>query len=263
MEMQGALRKPMQLQRRVALAGLVLASAIAVLSRTADLARVLAFAGPASASESGVFAASSQRASLLTRRASEYYNNNDRERLARKRRETRIEVRGRDWKAHKPILDMSKLPSVEDIYDRKYSGDADKDPIGGRKRYTMTVMYKNSDEAAQGQRLKQVILEYMYFFKKEMSCRNIKAFPRKSPIDGNKVTTLEYEMKEYGQIPQGQQSKSKYGTATMVEFQFSAPVDAIPYISAKMYGDNNILRFQVIGHTILYKHAGEDNELLL
>lgn len=263
METSGALRKPMQLQRRVALAGLVLASATVVLSRTADLARVFAFAGPASASRSVVFAASSQKASLLTRRASEFYSNEDRERMAKQRREKRMEVRARDWKAHKPMLDMNKLPSVEDIYDRKYSGDADQDPIGGRKRYTMFVLFKNVGEAAQGQRLKQVILEYMYFFKKEMSCRNIKAFPRKSPIDGNKVTTLEYEMKEYGQIPRGQQSKNKYGVATMVEFQFMAPADAIPYMQTKFYSDNNVLRFQVYGHTMAFKHIGEDNELLL
>jgi len=269
MEMPGALRKPMHFQRRVALAGLVLASATVVLSRTADLARVFTFAGPASDSQSGVFAASSQKTSLLTRRAVEkyapveYYANEDRARMARMRRETRIEVRARDWGAHKPMLDMNKLPSVEDIYDRKYTGDADNDPVGGRKRYTMFVLFKNADEAAQGQRLKQCILEYMYFFKKEMSCKNIKAFPRKSPIDGNRVTTLEYEMKEYGLIPRGQQGKNKYGTATMVEFQFMAPPDAIPYMQSKIYSDNNILRFQVYGHTMAFKHRGEDNELLL
>eukprot|EP00930_Biecheleria_cincta_P005145 TRINITY_DN106064_c0_g1_i1.p1 TRINITY_DN106064_c0_g1~~TRINITY_DN106064_c0_g1_i1.p1 ORF type:complete len:264 (-),score=52.99 TRINITY_DN106064_c0_g1_i1:55-846(-) len=263
METPGALRKPMQLQRRVALSALVLASATAVLSRTTDLASVFTFAGPAAASQSGVLAASSQKASLLTRRATEYYNNADRERLARQRREKRIEVRSRDWKAHKPILDMSKLPSVEDIYDRTYSGDADKDPIGGRKRYTMFVLFKNADEAAQGQRLKQVILEYMYFFKKEMSCRYIKAFPRKSPIDGNKVTALEYEMKEYGLLSRGQKSKNKYSTATLVEFQFMAPINAVSYIRAKMFGDSNILRFQVFCNTMAVQHTGEDNELLL
>eukprot|EP00434_Breviolum_minutum_P032455 symbB.v1.2.028700.t1/scaffold3068.1/size68108/6 len=94
-------------------------------------------------------------ASLVTRHArgpkvnarrsvSPFYSNEDRERLARLRQEKReyarefsqnsTWVREQTKMGNIPQADLTKLPALQDIYDRKFTGDADVDPIGGRKR---------------------------------------------------------------------------------------------------------------------------------
>lgn len=199
---------------------------------------------------------------VQTRRGtSPYYSNEDRERLARRRQEVREQVRA-DKQSHKPDIQLDKLPAIEDVYNRQYSGNVDEDPVGGRKRYTYWVMFKRPAMRTSTD-MKKILAEYMFFFKKKMSCRNIKITPRRSPIDGQSVVSLEYEMKEYGEIPRGQKLKNKYQQAYMIEINLAAPVTANRYIQKKFYTDNNILRFMCISQTRSFNHAGEDNELLL
>lgn len=259
------MRRPV-LQRRVALGGILLCVAALALTWTASLGEVFAFAGARSSHQSWLASSSPEleEMPLIVRRVSPYYSNEDRERLAKQRQERRLALRERKGKqSHKPMVDTAKLPAIEEIYTRSYSGDADVDPIGGRKRYTYWVLFKHADTTNTPGKLKPIILEYMLFLKKKMSCRDIKVYPRKSPIDGASVTSLEYEMKEYGEIPREQKLKNKYSRATLIEFQFKAPPDAIELISRRFYSDINILRFMTMCHTRDFKHAGEDNELLL
>jgi len=161
-----------------------------------------------------------------------------------------------------PQADLTKLPALQDIYDRKFTGDADVDPIGGRKRYLYYIMFKQP-AIPNAVAMKKIVADYWYFLKKKMSCRDIKITPRKSPVDNFPVTTLEYEMKEYGEIPRGQMGKNKYQKAYMVEFKFKAPVSATQYIQKKLYSDNNVIRFMALSLTRSFTHVGEDNELLL
>ncbi|CAK9050632.1 Hypothetical protein SCF082_LOCUS27899 [Durusdinium trenchii] len=206
------------------------------------------------------------------RSISPYYSNEDRERLARLRQEKREHARefsqNSTWVTEQmklgniPTVNLDKLPPLEDIYNRQFTGDADKDPIGGRKRYLYYIMFKSS-AIKNAFDMKKIVAEYWYFLKKKMSCKDIQITPRKSPIDGNSVTILEYEMKEYGEIPRTQNGKNKYNKAYMVEFRFKAPVSATQYIQQKLYSDNNVLRFMALSLTRSFTHVGEDNELLL
>mmetsp|Transcript_32477 Transcript_32477/g.39952 ORF Transcript_32477/g.39952 Transcript_32477/m.39952 type:complete len:275 (+) Transcript_32477:78-902(+) len=206
------------------------------------------------------------------RTVSPYYSNEDRERLARLRQEKREYARefsqNASWVRQQtengniPVADLNKLPALEDIYNRQYTGDADVDPIGGRKRYLYYVMFKQPAFRTTVD-MKKAVAEYWYFLKKKMSCRDITITPRKSPADDQIVTSLEYEMKEYGEIPRGQKFKNKYQKAYMIEFRFKAPVSATQYIQKKLYADNNVLRFMALSLTRSFTHDGEDNELLL
>ncbi|CAJ1350078.1 unnamed protein product, partial [Effrenium voratum] len=201
---------------------------------------------------------------VVTRRGpSPYYSNEDRERLARDRKEKRDFARGHTKvdQSHVPSADLEKLPPLEEIYSREYSGDADADPIGGRKRYLYLVMFKQP-AMTTAVAMKQVIAGYWYFLSKQMSCKDIQIRPRKAE-NGNTVTELEYEMKEYGEIPRETGKKEKYGKAVMMEFKFKAPVSATQYIQKKLYNDNNVLRFMALSLTRSFAHVGEDNELLL
>jgi len=191
----------------------------------------------------------------------------DRDRLARRRQEMREENRERRGQPAKTMasLNYEKLPSVEDIFSRTYSGDERNDPIGGRKRYTLYLMFKY-DPAAQGgpQWLRDNVLEYITFMKRRISCRNVIAEPMLSPIDGrNKITQLEYPMREYGALPKGQYSKVVYNKGLLVKFQFSMPPTAHDYLDKKIYDDNNILRKTLLVHTHDFGRLGEDNELHL
>eukprot|EP00931_Biecheleriopsis_adriatica_P118008 TRINITY_DN93482_c0_g1_i1.p1 TRINITY_DN93482_c0_g1~~TRINITY_DN93482_c0_g1_i1.p1 ORF type:complete len:291 (+),score=66.88 TRINITY_DN93482_c0_g1_i1:130-873(+) len=245
--------------------GALLGVAALTLARTASLREVLTFTGASASGQVSHSFPSQQELPSIVRRVSPYYSNEDRERLAKQRQERRLALKERagSKQSHKPLIDMDKLPAIEEIYTRAYTGDADIDPIGGRKRYTYWVLFKHADTTNTPGKLKPIILEYMLWLKKKMSCRNIKVFPRKSPIDGNSIVQLEYEMKEYGEIPREQKLKNKYSRATLVEFQFQAPADAQELIGRRFYSDINVLRFMVMCHTRNFKHAGEDNELLL
>lgn len=258
------MHKPL-LQRRVALTGMLFGMAALMSSRIASLGEVLAFAGAPTARQfSDVFPLQQEMPLIMRRATSQFYSNLDRERLAKQRQERREALRARvgDKISHKPI-DMDKLPSVEDIYARKYTGDGDTDPIGGRKRYTYWILFKNADTTNGPSKLKPILLEYMLYLKKKLSAKDIKVYPRKSPIDNDIRVQLEYEMKEYGEIPREQKRKNKYSSGTLVEFQFKAPVEAPELFGKKIYSDINVLRFMVMCQTRSFKHAGEDNELLL
>jgi len=201
------------------------------------------------------------RGGAVVRHVSKYYSNIDRDRLSKLRKELRIQAKERTGPTT-PTIDFDKLPAIDDIYNRKYSGNATVDPIGGRKRYSYFVLFKRSPgQTAAG--LSQLINEYIWFLKNKMSCKDIRAKVMPSPIDQSKMVTLEYPMKEYGDIPRGVMQKPEYNKAYLVKYDFFAPVSAHEYIQRKIYADNNILRFMVIGHTRTFKHAGEDNELHL
>jgi len=203
------------------------------------------------------------RGEATAMRVSPYYSNVDRERLARQRKETRLAKRTGPKTPESTPLNYDMLPAVEDIYNRQYTGNATADPPGGRKRYQWTVLFKYDPRDDRQKALQKKILEYIYFMKYRMSCTNIAAQTRKSPLDGRTFTTLEYPMKEYGEVPRGMEFKPTYDRAIMVEFELMGPPKSVDYIQKKMYADNAILRFMVLGHTRTFKHIGEDNELHL
>lgn len=238
--------------------------------------------------------AQARRGDLVLRRAralrtqpvwaknSPYYSTGDRERLARQRRELRTAKREMSLaKRTVPTLNYDLLPAIEDIYSRSFTGNASIDPIGGRKRYTYFVLFKyaKSKEGDWGpEQFKTAVLRYRDFFVNKMSCRNVEIQLRNSPIPGQTskvamsktdptkkapVITLEYPMKEYGDLRRNEKIKPTYEQAFMVEFNFFAPAQAGDYIRKKFYSDNNILRFMVLGHTRTFRQIGEDNELHL
>ncbi|CAE8624957.1 unnamed protein product [Polarella glacialis] len=248
--------RPMQ-RRGARLGGLLGAAAVLTLGLNFG---AVSFALTGGSSSFGASPSSSLE-SAVTRRASPYYSNEDRERLLRARTDKRIALR--EKQSHAPTgPDYNKLPALEEIYNRKYSGNADDDPVGGRKRYTYYILFKN-DQKLKAERMKEIVFEYMWFLKYKMSCKDITVKARKSPIDGQAITSLEYPMKEYGEVPREKARKDKYSKARMVEFQFMAPIQAGEYIQKRLYADNDVVRFMVLGHTRHFKHVGEDNELLL
>jgi len=263
---------PTRSGRRGAL-GLVVGLAAAAVAVPAVMTMTTAFA-PAFGGSWPAVGAGTSRGEAVVRRArnkyavrrlpgGRYYSNADRERLARQRSESRLARREQGLMKYTAPIDYNTLPAVEDIYNRRYSGKATEDPIGGRKRYTYYILYKEAPGVTKPDNLKKKILEFIAFLRDKMSCRDIKASLRKSPIDSMSTVSLEYPMKEYGEIPRGQKEKRKFNKAKMVEFQFYAPVSAGEYISKKIYSDIDILRFMVLGHTRTFKHVGEDNELHL
>ncbi|CAE8640190.1 unnamed protein product [Polarella glacialis] len=253
--------RPMQ-RRGARLGGLLGAAALLSLAASFGAVSFALTGGGASSAGSSPFGATpSSLEFAVTRRASPYYSNEDRERLASARADKRTALR--EKQSHAPAgVDFDKLPALEDIYNRKYSGNAEEDPIGGRKRYTYYILFKN-DQKLKAERMKEIVFEYMWFLKYKMSCKDITVKARKSPIDGQAITSLEYPMKEYGEVPREKQRKDKYSKARMVEFQFVAPIQAGEYIQKRLYADNDVVRFMVLGHTRHFKHVGEDNELLL
>ncbi|CAK0845522.1 unnamed protein product [Prorocentrum cordatum] len=200
--------------------------------------------------------------------ASAFFNN-DRVKLMRKERlqkeamfrvaESKPRNEGR---FHKP-MDWDKLPPTDDIYARKFTGNADQDPIGGRKRYTLYVLYKY-DPSRPGQKAFEESREkFLKFLKFKMSCFNILGTVTKSPIDGASRIKLEYPMKEYGdKVRQGGTLKAKaiYDTAVMMTWSFAAPPSTISYIKQQIYSDNAVLRHMIIKNTRNFNHVGEDNE---
>ncbi|OLQ04030.1 hypothetical protein AK812_SmicGene12940 [Symbiodinium microadriaticum] len=80
----------------------------------------------------------------------------------------------------------------------QYSGNVDEDPVGGRKRYTYWVMFKRPAMRTSTD-MKKILAEYMFFFKL-----------LRSPIDGQSVVSLEYEMKEYGEALPSSIQEEKY-----------------------------------------------------
>eukprot|EP00929_Paragymnodinium_shiwhaense_P033436 TRINITY_DN18360_c1_g1_i1.p1 TRINITY_DN18360_c1_g1~~TRINITY_DN18360_c1_g1_i1.p1 ORF type:complete len:283 (+),score=71.13 TRINITY_DN18360_c1_g1_i1:94-942(+) len=212
--------------------------------------------------------------------SSPYYSNQDRERLARQRKEARIERRKKPYKVND--LNFDKLPPINDIYSRKYSGNVEQDGPGGRKRYTMTIMYKyNPQKALTAGTLKTKLDDLKIFMRTKMSCRDLVFHLGKSDtikgtyqqrvtpnfksdkLGRESIIALEYPMKQYGEVPRGLQTKPQFDKAVMVDIDFFAPVGALEYIKKRLYADDDVLRLQVLGHTRTFKHLGEDNELFL
>jgi len=189
----------------------------------------------------------------------------NRERELRKLRESRVEKKKtRGAKIVTPTLNYDVLPSIEDIYTRRFTGNSTIDAIGGRMRYTYYVLFKNDPLALGPEVMKKSILEYMFFFKYKMSCRNIKADSMKNPADGEAIVKLEYPMKQYGEwdVRTGK-PRAEYSQAKMVKFEMMSPTGAAEYIGRKFFADPNILRFRKVCHTRTWENVGEDNELLL
>jgi len=207
------------------------------------------------------------RGDSVARRVSPFYSNADRERLAQRRNETRFAKREHDRLAlmspKTAPADYENLPAVVDLYNRTFTGNAEIDPVGGRRRYTYMILFKHAPGAAGQEKLKSILLDYIKFFKTKMSCLHIKAELKRSPIDNERTVTLEYPMKEYGPLGRDQKFKEKFTKATLIEIKMFAPVQAGQFIAKKIYNDNNVLRFMVLGHTRRFGHAGEDNELFL
>merc|ERR1740121_3394020 len=143
-------------------------------------------------------------------------------------------------------LNYDKLPSIDDIYSRTFSGNGDTDPVGGRKRYTYYILYKYDPTEMGKAAFKESREEFIRFLKFKMSCRDIKGVLTKSPIDGAQRIRLEYPMKEYGaKIREGGslRRKAEYDSAIMMTWNFYAPPGAVYYIDQRIYSDNSILRY--------------------
>lgn len=196
----------------------------------------------------------------VARRVSPYYSNADRERLLKRRQELRTYNRENPEPKQDTELNFDKLPSIEDVFRRKYTGNAETDPIGGRMKYTYYVMYKFPlDPSVKA--IDDLIKDFIAFLKLRMSCKDIKGVPQKK-------VQLEYPMKEYGEAPRmsqgtGKARKREYSQAVQVRYDFKAPPMANEYITARIHRDNNILRFMRLGHFRSWRQPGEDNELLL
>ncbi|CAK0841268.1 unnamed protein product [Prorocentrum cordatum] len=249
-----------QLAPRLAL-GVALA---ALASRLATPAAPSAFVGTALQE---VGSRSSSTVAMRSGSASAFFNN-DRIKLQRKERMHKealfriAESKPRSERFHKP-MNWDKLPPTDDVYARKFSGNADTDAIGGRKRYTLYVLYKYDPSAPGQQAFKESRERFAKFLKFKMSCFNVLGTQTKSPIDGANRIKLEYPMKEYGdKVRQGGSLKAKaiYDTAIMMTWNFAAPPSAISYIKQEIYSDNTVLRHMIIKNTRNFNHIGEDNE---
>lgn len=256
---------------RRALFGLALGAAAFCSASTLALRAGHAFVGaPALGSEAARDrgAAVARRARALntqpkTARQSPFYSTGDREREYRWRQEGRERQRQQVAQGQtRSTLNYDTLPSIEDIYNRKFTGNSTIDPIGGRKRYTYYILFKDDGDLTESL-FKSTLGGYGSFLKYKMSCRDVMAKTMLSPIDGQKRVTMEYPMKEYGILPRGQSAKRLYNKATMVKLTFTGPPAAVEYLNKRIYSDNNILRFMVLGNTRTFKHRGEDNELHL
>merc|ERR1719167_174149 len=117
---------------------------------------------------------------------SPWYTNTDRETLLKQRTAQFEDLREISENHHKPIAEQNweTLPEIKDVFTRSYSGDGAVDPIGGRKKYTLHVLFRRGDDMNTANALKLAILKHMWFFRKKMSGRDIKVQARKSPIDG-------------------------------------------------------------------------------
>merc|ERR1711972_825874 len=169
----------------------------------------------------------------------------------------------RDTKGMKPVrmnnvpLNYDSLPAVEDVYTRLFSGNATADPPGGRRRVTWWIFFKNDPREVGNGKLEKNIKEYMRFFKFDMSCKDLKVKVDRSPIDGKQLVTMEYPMKEYGELQRGKKVRPMWNQAIMVKFDFAFPEGAQQYIERKIYNDNNVIRHMRLGHTTNWSHRGE------
>uniref|UniRef100_A0A7S2PN99 Uncharacterized protein n=1 Tax=Zooxanthella nutricula TaxID=1333877 RepID=A0A7S2PN99_9DINO len=167
-----------------------------------------------------------------------------------------------------PSLNYDYLPSVEDIYARKFTGDSRTDPVGGRKKHSWYVLFKKDDQLFPKEKIRGELEAIGRFLKFEMSARDITFKLMKSPLEpftskGGAEFTLEYPMKEYGPIERGSKMRRTVRQARLVYISAAIPSGAIDPIRAKFYSSNNIVRFMTFHNSYDWEHAGEDNELLL
>jgi len=239
--------------------GLALSAAVLLTCAPNKNGEAFAVVGKGAALVDGLLMRQPMRASAVSMRVSPYYSNEDRDRLARRRKEMRLIRKDQTQSKGEEHLNFDLLPAIEDIYNRKYSGNVTNDPIGGRKRYTFYLLFKAGTRTYN---LNQQVNRYKSFFKNKMSCRNIEIDAKMGP-DGKLTTTLEYPMKQYGELKVGIKERPQSTTAYWVTINMMAPVGAVEYINKKFYSDENLLRVMVLGHTRTFKHLGEDNELFL
>jgi len=191
-----------------------------------------------------------------------YHSSKERERILRRRKMIREEDKEfRKTGGTNPTLNYDKLPAIDDLYTRQFSGNANEDPVGGRPRYTFIMMFKHDPKSFGEDSLKAAILNYINFMKTKLSCKSITAKAMLSPIDGKAITQLEYPMRQYG--AEFTTNKPVYNQAKMVQLDFVGPPAASEYLRNRMYADGNLLRFMMMKHTKSWNHVGEENELFL
>mmetsp|Transcript_12558 Transcript_12558/g.22176 ORF Transcript_12558/g.22176 Transcript_12558/m.22176 type:complete len:250 (+) Transcript_12558:104-853(+) len=249
----------MAFHRRIAWAGLLLGAALVLRNAPSNPVFLLGrSSGPFEVAKDG---------SLIARRGlSPYHTNSDREIYAKRRQQIREEMReAKKNPRNKPVkkFNFDALPEIQDVYNRKFTGDGDIDPIGGRKRYTLHVIFRRGDGMNNPNNLKIAILKHMTFFKKKLSCKKVKAQVMKSPIDGSDVTVLEAQCAQYGELPREQKVRNKYEEGTYMQYELTMPAMAVPYLTDFLYKDLNLLRHAIYGHTLHFANIGEDSELLL
>mmetsp|Transcript_41946 Transcript_41946/g.96257 ORF Transcript_41946/g.96257 Transcript_41946/m.96257 type:complete len:287 (-) Transcript_41946:74-934(-) len=216
------------------------------------------------------------------------FNSADAERFAEIEQEWRHERRSGQAKEVVVKPDMSKLPSTKDIFARKFTGESSKDPVGGRKWYSLYMVYR-----ADGGELTNVqkhIKKMNALLQGRLSAKNVEVAtmtPPKGlgalPLDGELDATapvfppnswkLEMPMKVYGDVEKkGSDLSSMYAAKSpratandgfLVRWDFQLPPSAIEQLSKILYGEKTLLRFMFLKHTRQFHHAGEDNELLL
>lgn len=261
-----------QAKVRVRLAGLLISAAALAATTFSTAGQVFAFAG---SSRSGCAISS-----LVASTPSDQFHQRgdvsaqlwldkslrDRDRFRKRYKEYHTTHKLENRTSHKPIS-WDMLPSVEDVSLREFTGDAKVDPIGGRKKYSFLVMFKfltALSAQSVNQDLKKAIDDYILFFTKKMSGRDVSATLRRDPKDReSSIVQLEYPMPEYGASTRGKVRRKQHDKATLVEFDVKLPPAAINYIRKKIYNDNRILRWTCLRHTTRFFHAGEDNELAL
>mmetsp|Transcript_59877 Transcript_59877/g.110885 ORF Transcript_59877/g.110885 Transcript_59877/m.110885 type:complete len:271 (-) Transcript_59877:56-868(-) len=184
--------------------------------------------------------------------------------------------------------DMSKLPSTEDIFSRKFSGESSQDPVGGRKWYSLYMVY-GADTLATKSLVETHVKKLNLLLQGKLSAKNIEVAVITQP-KGTKETLpsdvdldpkapdlpgswlLEMPMKVYGDVEKKGTLESRTAPSSprtahqngyLLRWDFQLPPSAIEPLSRLLYREKTLLRFMFLKHTRQFHHVGEDNELLL
>jgi len=174
---------------------------------------------------------------------------------------------------------QDKLPGMDDIYARKFSGNAAEDPIGGRKWYSLQVMYGDNPKKDL---IRRHMEKFNAYLRGKLSAKNVQVAtlaPGMVETEGEPALdkpaekwTFETPMKRYGEVENrkddsGTSAKNSpretYTRGYLVRWDFQVPPAALPYMKKALYGEPTIVRFLLLGHTRKFSHEGEDNELFL
>merc|ERR1719387_2227142 len=129
-------------------------------------------------------------------------------------------------------------------------------------------MFKASQDM-NAEKLKECIYGYIDFMKNKLSCREIKAAQKNVEQNGQETkggkVSLEYPLRQYGRLLQGEKMRKRHMKAFLIEFSYRAPPQANYYISEKIFEDPNVVRHLYYKLTPKdgWYHAGEENELFV